>query len=97
MIFTRSLKKGMVSDGIFAIVPVVLVRSIGCVDYISHSRFRQHVDRGQVLLQQGDCDVVVGVFEFGVSHHSPNLLKGRSLSLGTFLDPCIDPRIPCDR
>jgi hypothetical protein len=67
MIFTRSLKKGMVSDGIFAKFRIVLVKSIGYVVGILSSRFGQHVDRGQVLLQQGDCDVVVGVLVMGVS------------------------------
>jgi len=67
MIFTKSLKKGIVSDGIFAKFRIVLVRSIGYVGGILSSRFGQHVVLGQVLHQQGAWHVVVGVLVLGVS------------------------------
>jgi hypothetical protein len=67
MIFTKSVKKGMVSDWIFAKFRIVLVRSIGYVCGISHSRFEQHVVLGRVALLKHVWHGVVEEIESGVS------------------------------
>ena len=57
----------MVSDWIFAKFRIVLVRSIGYVCGISHSRFEQHVVLGRVALLKHVWHGVVEEIESGVS------------------------------